>query len=337
MCKIKKLYGTNVEREKNMGRYIIKRILWMIPILICVAILVFTMMYFVPGDTAQIVLGSSATPEQLEQYRELHGLNAPYISRLVSYLGSLLHGDFGTSYIYSTSVMSDLLTRFPRTFIIAIGTVIIGVVVGVPFGIWAAIKQDSIADRLILIISLVGASMPSFWLGLMLVILFALKLGWLPPFGIGGAQYYILPIIANGVGGFASNARLARSSMLEVIRSDYVTTARAKGVSERKVILNHASTSVSRKIFIKSNDADELDEENKILLPFWYDEFEKIPENMEAEQQLKRMLPDEYKVATLYQEHEKVDMRKKENEAGDFSYKEDEFESIKRWLCNDEN
>ena len=173
MCKIKKLYGTNVEREKNMGRYIIKRILWMIPILICVAILVFTMMYFVPGDTAQIVLGSSATPEQLEQYRELHGLNAPYISRLVSYLGSLLHGDFGTSYIYSTSVMSDLLTRFPRTFIIAIGTVIIGVVVGVPFGIWAAIKQDSIADRLILIISLVGASMPSFWLGLMLVILFA--------------------------------------------------------------------------------------------------------------------------------------------------------------------
>lgn len=146
MCKIKKLYGTNVEREKNMGRYIIKRILWMIPILICVAILVFTMMYFVPGDTAQIVLGSSATPEQLEQYRELHGLNAPYISRLVSYLGSLLHGDFGTSYIYSTSVMSDLLTRFPRTFIIAIGTVIIGVVVGVPFGIWAAIKQDSIAD-----------------------------------------------------------------------------------------------------------------------------------------------------------------------------------------------
>lgn len=97
------------------------------------------------------------------------------------------------------------------------------------------------------------------------------------------------------------------------------------------------STSVSRKIFIKSNDADELDEENKILLPFWYDEFEKIPENMEAEQQLKRMLPDEYEVATLYQEHEKVDMRKKENEAGDFSYKEDEFESIKRWLCNDEN
>ena len=89
--------------------------------------------------------------------------------------------------------------------------------------------------------------------------------------------------------------------------------------------------------YLKSNDADELDEENKILLPFWYDEFEKIPENMEAEQQLKRMLPDEYEVATLYQEHEKVDMRKKENEAGDFSYKEDEFESIKRWLCNDEN
>lgn len=223
-----------------MGRYILKRILWMIPILLTVAILVFTLMYFVPGDTAQIVLGSSATPEQLEQYREIHGLNAPYIVRLGSYLGSILHGDFGMSYIYSTSVTADLLARLPRTFIIALGTVIIGVIVGVPFGIWAAIKQDTIADRLILVTSLIGASMPSFWLGLMLVILFTLKLHVLPAFGIGGPQYYILPILANGVAGFASNARLARSSMLEVVRSDYVTTARAKGVSERKVILEHA-------------------------------------------------------------------------------------------------
>ncbi len=223
-----------------MGRYIIKRLLWMIPILFAVAIMVFTLMYFVPGDTAQIVLGSSATPEQLENYREVHHLNDPYIVRLGSYLGSILHGDFGTSYIYSTSVTSDLLSRLPRTLVIALGTVIIGIVVGVPFGIWAAIKQNSIADRLILVISLIGASMPSFWLGLMLVILFSLKLGWLPPFGIGGAQYYVLPIIANGVAGFASNARLARSSMLEIVRSDYVTTARAKGVAEFKVIMEHA-------------------------------------------------------------------------------------------------
>ncbi|MCD7956709.1 MAG: ABC transporter permease [Lachnospiraceae bacterium] len=223
-----------------MGKYILKRILWMIPILLAVAILVFTLMYFVPGDIAQIVLGSSATQEQLEAYRELHGLNDPYIVRLGSYLASILHGDFGTSYVYSTSVLSDILTRLPRTMIIAFGTVVLGIVVGVPFGILAAVKQDSIADRLILVISLVGASMPSFWLGLMLVIVFALNLGWLPAFGIGGFQYYILPIVANGVAGFASNARLARSSMLEVIRSDYVTTARAKGVSEMKVIFGHA-------------------------------------------------------------------------------------------------
>ena len=110
-----------------------------------------------------------------------------------------------------------------------------------------------------------------------------------------------------------------------------------KYMNEPSDFSEEKSTSVSRKIFIKSNDADELDEENKILLPFWYDEFEKIPENVEAEQQLKKMLPDEYEVATLYQEHEKVDMRKKEHETGDFSYTEDEFESIKRWLCNDEN
>ncbi|MCD8014721.1 MAG: ABC transporter permease [Lachnospiraceae bacterium] len=223
-----------------MGKYILKRILWMIPILLAVTILVFTLMYFVPGDIAQIVLGSSATQEQLEAYRELHGLNDPYIVRLGNYLWSILHGDFGTSYVYSSSVLADILERLPRTMIIAFGTVVLGIIVGVPFGILAAVKQDSIADRLILIISLVGASMPSFWLGLMLVIVFALNLGWLPAFGIGGFQYYILPIVANGVAGFASNARLARSSMLEVIRSDYVTTARAKGVSEMKVIFGHA-------------------------------------------------------------------------------------------------
>ena len=119
------------------------------------------------------------------------------------------------------------------------GTVILGVVVGVPLGIWAAVKQNTLADRGILVVSLLGASMPSFWLGLMLVILFSLKLGLLPAFGLGGIKYYILPIVANGIAGIASNARLARSSMLEVIRSDYVTTARAKGISEIKVLLNH--------------------------------------------------------------------------------------------------
>lgn len=223
-----------------MGRYIAKRILWMIPILLSVAVLVFTLMYFVPGDFASIVLGSSATPEQLEAFREAHGLNQPYIVRLFEYLGQIIRGDFGESYIYSTSVTADLLERFPRTFTIAMGTVILGVVVGVPLGIWAAVKQNTLADRGILVVSLLGASMPSFWLGLMLVILFSLKLGLLPAFGLGGFKYYILPIVANGIAGIASNARLARSSMLEVIRSDYVTTARAKGISEIKVLLNHA-------------------------------------------------------------------------------------------------
>lgn len=223
-----------------MGRYIIKRILWMIPILLAVAVLVFTLMYFVPGDYATIILGSTATPDQLEAFREAHGLNDPYIVRLFQYLSQIIRGDFGESYIYSTSVMADLLERFPRTFTIAIGTVILGIVVGVPLGIWAAVKQNSFIDRGILVVSLFGASMPSFWLGLMLVILFSLKLGLLPSFGIGGFEYYILPIIANGVAGIASNARLARSSMLEVIRSDYVTTARAKGISEIKVLVKHA-------------------------------------------------------------------------------------------------
>ncbi len=212
----------------------------MIPILAAVIIIVFTLMYFVPGDIAQIALGGNATEAELEAYRVAHSLNDPYIIRLGKYLLGLLHGDLGTSYIYNTKVTADILQRFPRTFLIAVGTVALGIVVGVPLGILAAMRQNKFADRAILVISLVGNSMPSFWLGLMLVVLFALRLGWLPAFGIGGFRYYILPILANGIAGFASNARLARSSMLEVIRSDYVTTARAKGVSQRSVIFSHA-------------------------------------------------------------------------------------------------
>ncbi len=224
-----------------MGKYIINRILLMIPVLLGVTILIFTLMYFVPGDIASIVLGSSSTEVQREAYRELMGLNQPYIVQLFNYIKNIvLHFDFGTSYIQGISVTGALMERFPRTFLIAVGTVIIGFGIGIPLGIAAAVKQDKLVDKIALAISLLGVSMPQFWLAELLVILFSVKLGWLPSQGLGGIQYYILPCAANAAAGIAGNVRLTRSSMLEVIRADYVTTARSKGLSEMKVLLSHA-------------------------------------------------------------------------------------------------
>ena len=224
-----------------MGKYIGKRLLLMIPVVIGVAITIFTIMYFVPGDPAQIILGTSATEADLAAKRTELGLDQPYLVRLGTYLSDIfLHGNFGKSYINNTPITQELLGRLPRTLLLGVMSIAIALLVGVPLGISAAVHQGSWMDNICMFIALVGVSMPTFWVALMLVILFALKLGWLPAMGIGGIQYYILPCIANSFGGIATQARQARSSMLEVIRSDYITTARAKGVSEHKVIYGHA-------------------------------------------------------------------------------------------------
>ncbi len=224
-----------------MIKYVLRRILLMIPILVGVAILIFLLMYFVPGDSATIILGSSATQVQIEELRETMGLNKPFIVQLGNYLSDIfLHFDFGTSYVYGTNVLTDLLVRFPRTLLIAALSIMLSVVIGVPLGINAAVHANTFRDRFSMIVSLIGVSMPGFWLALMLVLLFSLQLGWLPPYGIGGIQYYILPCVANALAGVAGMARQTRACMLEVIRADYITTARAKGVEEKKVLYGHA-------------------------------------------------------------------------------------------------
>ncbi|PNV61506.1 peptide ABC transporter permease [Clostridium sp. chh4-2] len=224
-----------------MKKYILKRALLMIPILIGVAILIFTLMYFVPGDPAEIILGTTATQEQVLAMRDQLGLNEPYIVRLGSFLNKLfLHGSFGNSYIYGTDVGAELMSRFPKTLILAAFSILLSALIGVPLGIRAATHANRAEDRISMFISMIGVSMPNFWLALMLVLLFSLNLGWLPSSGCKGWQYYILPVLANALGGIAGIARLTRSSMLEVIRADYVTTARAKGVSEHNVIYEHA-------------------------------------------------------------------------------------------------
>ena len=224
-----------------MGKYIAKRILLMIPVVLGVTILLFTILYFTPGDPATIILGSTATREDIEALRESMGLNRPYLERLLEYMKNVfLKFDFGNSFITGKSIADEISIRFPRTFKIALGSITITLLLGVPLGILAAVKQDKLADRLTLIASLVGVSMPSFWIGLLLSLLFGLKLGWLPTSGIGGSEYYILPVAANCLGGVAGMIRQTRASMLDVIRSDYVKTARAKGVPSSQVIWRHA-------------------------------------------------------------------------------------------------
>lgn len=224
-----------------MVNYIIKRLLLIIPVILCVAILIFTILYFVPGDPVEIKYGTSLTMEQKEAYREEMGLNDPYWVQLGRFMSDLfLHFDFGESYTDGSSVTRQLLNRMPQTFLLGIGCALLAAIIGIPLGINAAVHHGGWADTLSMIVALLGVSMPSFWVALMLVLVFALYLGWLPPLGMGGIEYYILPWASGCLMHLSMLARQARSSMLEVTHADYITTARAKGVSRSGVIFKHA-------------------------------------------------------------------------------------------------
>lgn len=228
-----------------MWKYILKRLLWMIPIILGVTILVFTMMIFCPGDPAEIILGASATEADLVAKRIELGLDQPYIVRLAQYIKQVFFDfDMGVSWITSINIGSSIAERLPRTMVLAVVTLVIAFGLGIPLGITAATHQNKWQDHISMILSLVGVAIPNFWLALMLILVFSVNLGWLPAMGIGtglaGIKYYILPAVSNCAGALANCARQTRSSMLDVIRADYITTARAKGLPERKVITKHA-------------------------------------------------------------------------------------------------
>lgn len=223
-----------------MLKYILKRFGAMLLVLLITIIFIFTLMYFVPGDPAIMMLGQSATVDALEAVREQFGFNDPYLVRLGKYIGGLLQGDMGISFRSRSNVLDELMARYPITLKLAFASTIFGLIVGVSAGIVSAVKQYSVLDRIFTTISLFGASAPSFWIAMMLVLIFALNLGWLPATGTYGPEYWILPIFTMGLQCSASIMRMTRSSMLEVIRQDYVRTARAKGQTELKVIINHA-------------------------------------------------------------------------------------------------
>jgi peptide/nickel transport system permease protein len=223
-----------------MIRYIVRRLIWLIPVVVGVTFLIFTIMYFIPGDPVALILGGGATPDDIAQAREMLGLNGSYLQRFWTYARNVFFRfDLGTSLQYNSPVTADMVIRFPRTFTLAVVSMLISVCVGIPLGIIAATHQNKLSDRSAMFMAIFGVSMPSFWLAILLVLLFSMKLRLLPSYGIGGLQYYILPAIANSFGGIAGFARQTRSSVLECIRADYVTTARSKGITEKRVLFSH--------------------------------------------------------------------------------------------------
>lgn len=224
-----------------MLKYIIKRLLWIIPVLIGVTIIVFTILYFSPGDPAYLALGDNATPESVKAYRIEMGIDGGYVERLGNTLLGLIQGDLGLSFRSKTPVINELIVRFKVTFNISAWSIVLGIILGIFFGIIAALKQNTIWDSLSTGIALFGVSMPMFWQGLMLILIFSVTLNWLPPSGYGDSwKQMVLPVLALGVNSSATIMRTTRSSMLEVMRQDYVRTAKAKGQTYCLVVLRHA-------------------------------------------------------------------------------------------------
>jgi peptide/nickel transport system permease protein len=223
-----------------MARYIAQRLLTLIPILFGVTIIVFGIMKLVPGDPALMAAGVDARQEDVERVRAYLGLDRPIHEQYISFVANAVTGNFGVSARTRRPVIEEVGARFPATAELAIAGLFVSMAIGVTAGIISATKQYTIWDNLVMTVALLGVSMPVFWLGLMMMMLFSVELGWLPTTGRGTWQQLIMPSFALGFGSAAIVARQTRSAMLEVLRQDYVQTARSKGLPERAVILRHA-------------------------------------------------------------------------------------------------
>ncbi len=223
-----------------MWKYILKRIIALIPVIVGVTLIVYFIMSLAPGDPATTILGDQATPEAIAQLREEMGLNDPIIIQYARYMLHLARGDMGTSYKTKKPVSIEVFSRFPATAKLSVMAITFSTILAIPLGMLAAVKQNSFFDGASMIFALLGISMPIFWFGVLEQLLFSLKLGWLPSSGNDYWYSIILPAIALGFHNIASVARITRSSMLEVIRQDYIRTARSKGVPYGTVIRRHA-------------------------------------------------------------------------------------------------
>lgn len=224
-----------------MLKYIIKRILLLIPILLGVSAIIFILKTVTPGDPARQILGNSATEEQVQEKREELGLNDPVIVQYVRYIKNIVtKGDFGDSYRTGEPVLSEILPRLGTSGIITIGAVAIGAIIGIILGIISALKKYTWIDSLVLVISMFFQSVPEFVVALVLIMIFAVNLHLLPATGITSAKGFILPMLCIGLSSVASYTRITRSSMLEVLGEDYIRTARAKGQTENNITYHHA-------------------------------------------------------------------------------------------------
>jgi peptide/nickel transport system permease protein len=224
-----------------MVRYIICRILFLIPVLIGVAFCVFTLLYLTPGDPARMILGDMATENAIQEFKAKEGLDKPFLVQFGNYVWkAVTRGDIGRSYDTKRPVVQEIIAAFPATLKLAAFAIVIAILLGLPCGILSAIKQYSIFDTVAMIFAMIGLSMPVFWLGLLLILLFSVHLRWLPSSGFDTFKAMILPSLALSAQSISMVTRMTRSSMLEVIRADYIRTARAKGQKESVIIWVHA-------------------------------------------------------------------------------------------------
>jgi peptide/nickel transport system permease protein len=223
-----------------MWRYIVTRLLLAIPVVFGVAFVVFAMVRIIPGDPAQVIAGEAATREFVEAVRRELGLDRPLLVQFAAFTGNLLRGDLGRSVRSRAPVTHELWARIPNTVTLALAGLAVAVSVGIVAGVLSAVRPYSLVDSAVMLAALLGLSMPVFWSGLMMILVFAVWLGWLPAVGTGTPLHLVLPAVTLGLATAAIIARMTRSSMLEVLRADYVRTARAKGLAERVVVNRHA-------------------------------------------------------------------------------------------------
>ncbi len=232
-----------------MGTYIVRRVLGLIPAILLVSVVAFMFMHFIPGNPAAVRLGPSATTEQIERLTEKMGLNKPVYIQFERWFWQVLQGDFGESLFFQQSVLSVIGSRAETSILLATLGMMVVVLVGLPLGVISAVRRNTWIDQVSLTVSFLGAGIPDFWLGLLLMLVFAVTLGWFPTSGfpsvfaeggIANLRYLILPALTLGIPNAALLTRLTRSSMLEILSLDYISTAKAKGLPQRTVILKHA-------------------------------------------------------------------------------------------------
>lgn len=223
-----------------MRTYLLSRLAQLFPVVFGVVTIVFLLLHLIPGDPVEIMLGESAVAAQKEELRRELKLDRPVAAQYVEFLGRLATGDLGVSFRSREPVLREILSRFPATLLLAAASLLVAVLIAVPLGILSAMRQHSLLDHLSAFLAMLGLSMPNFWLGPLLILIFSIRLGLFPVAGFGTARHLVLPALTMGTGMAAILMRMLRSSLLEEIRQEYVRVAAAKGLSRRATVLRHA-------------------------------------------------------------------------------------------------